>query len=260
MAIAAIREMWQYRELFYFLVWRDIQIRYRQTLLGAAWAIIQPFFAMIVFTLFFGNMAKMPSDGIAYPIFFYSTLLPWTFFSGAITFSGNSLISNAQLIRKVYFPRITLPVSSALGGFLDFAIAYVILLGMMVYYHIPLSWSMFLWVPLMLQILLMALGIGMFLAALNVKYRDVKYAIPFIIQIWLFVTPIIWPLSMVPEKYRALASLNPLAGVMEAFRNSLLGRPVQFEPLLFSLAATLVVLAVGALYFRQTERSFSDTI
>jgi len=253
--------MWHYRELFYFLVWRDVRIRYRQTLLGAAWAIIQPLFGMVVFTLFFGNLAKMPSDGIPYPIFFYSTLLPWTYFSTAINFSGNSLIGNAQLIRKVYFPRVTLPVASVLGGLLDFAIAFLILVGMMFYFKTGFGWGLLLWPVLILELLLLALGIGMFLAALNVRYRDVKYAIPFVVQLWLFVTPIIWPMSIVPEKFRLLVQLNPLTGVMETFRSTLFpGREIQWQALLLSAALTVIMLAVGWIYFRKTERTFSDMI
>lgn len=260
MTTLAIKELWRYRELFYFLLWRDVKIRYRQTVLGAAWAVIQPLVAMVVFTLFFGTMAKIPSDGIPYPIFSYSALLPWTYFTGAISFSGNSLVGNAQLIRKVYFPRVTLPVSSVMGGLVDFAIAFVVLLGMMFYYHIAIGWGLLLWPFLILELLLLACGVGMFLAALNVKYRDIKYAIPFIMQLWLFVTPIIWPLSMVPPRLKLLVQLNPLTGVMEAFRASLLGRPIEYQSLLISTALTAVCLIVGWMYFRRTEREFSDMI
>jgi lipopolysaccharide transport system permease protein len=260
MTSGTVQELWRYRELFYFLLWRDIKIRYRQTALGAAWAIIQPLFGMVLFTLLFGKLAKMPSDGIPYPVFFYSTLVPWTYFSGAISFSGNSLISNSDLIRKVYFPRVTLPVSAALGGLLDFAIAFVVLVVMMFCYGLGLSWGLLLWPVLIFQLLLLASGVGMFLSAMNVRYRDVKYAIPFLMQLWLFASPIIWPLSIVPAQWRWVAQLNPLAGIMEGFRSSLLGKELNLQALLVSMGATLILLLLGGVYFRKTERTFSDMI
>lgn len=254
-------EFWQYRELFYFLVWRDVKIRYKQTLLGASWAVIQPVFTMIVFTLFFGTLAKVPSDGIPYPLFVYSALLPWTYFSSTIAFSGNSLISNASLIRKVYFPRITIPASAALSGLVDFAIAFVVLLGLMLHYHVAISWGLLLWVPLVGVLVALALGVGMILSSVNVKYRDVKYAIPFVVQIWLFVTPIIYPTSMIPDPFKPLMYLNPLTGIIEAFRASLLpGKHVDWASLSISVGITVIVLALGTLYFHKTERTFADII
>ncbi len=256
-----LREFWRYRELFYFLVWRDIKIRYKQTMLGATWAIIQPFFTMVVFTLFFGKLANMPSDGIPYPIFSYSALVPWTFFSAAITFSGNSLIANSNLITKVYFPRVIIPTSSSLCGVVDFGIASLFLFGMMIYYHIPLSWRLLMWPVLIIPLLILAFGVGMILSSLNVKYRDIKYAIPFGIQLWLFITPIIYPTSIIPEKFRGLIALNPLSGIIEAFRYAILpARQVDWQLLSISLTVTLVVLIVGFIYFQKTERMFADII
>jgi len=259
--LAWLKEFWEYRELFYFLVWRDVKIRYKQTVLGATWAIIQPFFMMIVFTVFFGKMAKMPSDGIPYPVFSYAALLPWTYFSAALTHSGNSLLAGANLVRKVYFPRVALPAASALGGIVDFAIAFVILFGLMFYYDITPGVGLLLWPVLMIPLVLLAMGIGMILSSLNVKYRDIKYAIPFLVQTLLFVTPIIYPSSIAPERFRFLLSLNPLTGLIEAFRASALPSKTVDWPLLgLSVGITLVIFVLGAMYFRKTEREFADVI
>lgn len=256
-----LRELFEYRELFFFLVWRDIKVRYKQTVLGAAWAVIQPFFLMVVFTLFFGKLAKMPSDGIPYPIFSYSALVPWTYFSVALSLSGNSLVGNANLLTKVYFPRMALPASSVLAGAVDFVIASTVLIAMMAYYGVALSWELILWPVLLLPLMMLTLGVGMILAALNVKYRDVKYAIPFALQLWLFVTPIIYPTSIVPERMRFLIGLNPLTGIIEAFRASLLPtRYIDWELLLLSMGITLIIFVFGALYFYRTERYFADLI
>jgi lipopolysaccharide transport system permease protein len=261
MLLAWLKEFWEYRELFYFLVWRDVKIRYKQTVLGATWAIIQPFFMMIVFTVFFGKMAKMPSDGIPYPVFSYAALLPWTYFSAALTHSGNSLLAGANLVRKVYFPRVALPAASALGGLVDFAIAFVILFGLMFYYDITPGVGLLLWPVLMMPLVLLAMGIGMILSSLNVKYRDIKYAIPFLVQTLLFVTPIIYPSSIAPERFRFLLSLNPLTGLIEAFRASALPSKTVDWPLLgLSVGITLVIFVLGAMYFRKTEREFADVI
>ena len=254
-------ELWHYRELFYFMVWRDVKIRYKQTLLGATWAIIQPFFTMIVFTLFFGRLAKMPSDGIPYPVFSYSALVPWTYFAGAISLAGNSLVGNANLITKVYFPRVAIPASAVLSGLLDFAIASTVLLGIMAYYGVQFSWGLLLWPLLVVPLVLLALGVGMILAALNVKYRDVKYTIPFLLQIWLFITPIIYPTSIIPERFRFLIALNPVSGIIEAFRASLLPtRQVDWQLLGTSFAVITVIFTIGMLYFRKTERNFADLV
>lgn len=255
------REFWNYRELFFFMIWKDIKVRYKQTLLGASWAVLQPFFAMLVFTLFFGNLAKIPSDGIPYPIFSYSALLPWTFFAGALGQAGNSLVNSRSLITKVYFPRMTIPVSAALSGMVDFAIAFLVLLGMMAYYGVPLTWNLLLWPLISLPLVMLALGIGIILSALNVKYRDIKYVIPFAVQIWLFVTPVIYPASMIPERYRVLMALNPLCGIIEAFRSTLLpGRSVDWNLLWVCLPMTVAILAVAVLYFRKAEAAFADII
>jgi len=256
-----LREIWQYRELFYFLVWRDVKVRYKQTVLGAAWAVIQPFFSMLVFTLFFQRLAKMPSDGIPYPIFSYSALIPWTYFSTAVSTAGNSLVSNSHLLTKVYFPRVAVPASSAFGGVVDFAIASVVLLAIMAYYQFPPAWSLLLWPVLVIPLVVLALGVGMFLAALNVRYRDIRYALPFFIQIWLFVTPIIYPTSIIPEKFRVLMFLNPLAGIIEGFRACVFPqRQMNWALLGVSVLTTAVIFIVGALYFRKTERTFADLV
>jgi lipopolysaccharide transport system permease protein len=256
-----IKEFWEYRELFFFLVWRDVKIRYKQTVLGAGWAIIQPFFMMIIFTLFFGRMAKMPSDGIPYPVFSYSALLPWNYFSASLRLSGNSLVTGANLVRRVYFPRVALPAASTLSGLVDFAIAFVVLIGMMVYYDIPISWGLLMWPLLLIPLVLLALGIGMILSALNVKYRDIKHAIPFFIQALLFITPIIYPTSIASKKIQFLLSLNPLTGLIEAFRASMLPtRSIDWQLLGMSVVITLVIFVVGAIYFRRTEREFADII
>jgi len=256
-----VSEFWRYRELFYFLVWRDIKVRYKQTVLGAAWAIIQPFFTMVVFTLFFGRLAKMPSDGIPYPLFSYSALVPWTYFAGALSLAGNSLVGNANLLTKVYFPRVTIPASAVLSGLVDFGLASIVLVGMMFYYKIKLSWGLLLWPVLVVPLVLVALGVGMILASLNVKYRDIKYTMPFIIQLWLFLTPIIYPTSIIPERFRFLAACNPLTGIIEAFRASLLPtRQVDWQLLGVSVALALIIFVVGSLYFKNTEKYFADIV
>jgi len=256
-----IKELWSFRELFFFLVWRDIKIRYKQTALGAGWAIIQPVCTMIIFTLFFGKMAKMPSEGIPYPLFSYTALLPWTYFSVAVALSGNSLVSNANLIRKVYFPRVALPAASALGGLVDFAIASVVLLAMMVYYKVPPSFGLLLWPLLMVPLVMLVLGMGMFLSSINVRYRDVKYAIPFLLQMLLFITPIIYPTSIVPERFRFFIRLNPLAGLLETFRAALLPtKDVDWPYLWTSIAIIVVLFCLSLIYFRRTEREFADVV
>ncbi len=256
-----LTELWRYRELFFFLVWRDVKVRYKQTALGAAWAVIQPFFTMVVFTIFFGRLAKMPSDGIPYPVFAYSALVPWTYFSVSLAFAGNSLVTNSNLISKVYFPRIALPAASALGGLVDFAIASAVLVGMMAYYEIPLSAELLFWPLLVVPVVALVLGVGMILAALNVKYRDIKHAIPFGIQLWLFLTPIIYPTSIVPERFRTLASLNPMAGLIDAFRAALLpDRAISWTAVAGSSALIAIILVAGIVFFRRTEREFADYI
>ena len=255
------RELKQYRDLFYFLVVRDIKVKYKQTVLGGLWAIIQPFFAMVVFTLFFGRLAKMPSDGIPYPIFNYTAMVAWTFFAMSITGSGNSLVGEANLISKVYFPRLIIPLSPVLAGLLDFSIAFIVLIGMMFYFHIYPT-IMVLLVPfLIILMMLTASGVGMFLAALNAKYRDIRYTIPFLVQLWMFASPVVYPASLVPEKYRLIYALNPMTGVIEGFRSVLLGT-VAFPAMMILISAivSLIMFAFGLLYFKQMERYFADII
>lgn len=256
-----LRELWDYRELFYFFAWRDVKVRYKQTLLGVLWALIQPFFTMVVFTLLFGRVAKIPTEGIPGPIFYFSALLPWTYFSLTLSNAAMSLVSNANLLTKIYFPRVILPAASALSGLVDFLIASVLLVGIMIYYNVPVGWSLLLWPVLVVLLVLQALGVGLFLAAVNVRYRDVKYAIPFLIQLWLFVTPIIYPASLVPSRFRWLVALNPMSGLIEAFRHTVVRTHAIDWPLLgFSAVMTCVVFAAGAHYFRRTETAFADII
>jgi len=250
-----------YREVFFFLVWRDIKVRYKQTVLGTAWAVLQPVASMVVFSLLFGKLAKMPSEGIPYPIFTYAALVPWTYFSVSLSFAGNSLVNNSNLISKVYFPRMALPAASALGGLVDFAIASGVVFALMAWYRIPPSWELLLWPLLALPLVVLVLGVGMALAALNVKFRDVKYAIPFTLQMWLFLTPIIYPTSIVPERLRFLTMLNPLTGVIEAFRAALLpDRTIAWGPLFVSVLLIAVVFLLALRYFHRTERDFADYI
>lgn len=255
-----LRELWAYRELLYFLVWRDIKVRYKQTVLGAAWAVLQPFFTMVVFSIFFGRLAQVPSDGIPYPIFAYCALVPWSYFAGALDRAGNSLVGSSHLITKVYFPRLAIPISAVLAGLVDFGIAFVVLLGMMLYYGIAPTVAV-LTLPLFLLLaVLTALGVGLWLSALNVQYRDVRFTIPFLTQVWLFATPIAYPSSLVPEQWQALYGLNPMAGVVEGFRWALLGKAPP-GPLLAVSTVVVVLLLIGGLYyFRRMEKTFADVI
>jgi len=256
-----LSELWQYREVFFFMVWRNVKVRYKQTMLGASWAIIQPFVTMVVFTVFFGQFAKIPSDGIPYPIFSYSALLPWTYFSRTLGQAGNSLVSNKNLITKIYFPRITLPASYSLSGLLDFALASIILLGMMLYYDIRFTWGLLMFPVLVVILFLLVLGVGMIFSSLNVKYRDIGHSLPFIVQLWLFLTPIIYPTSMVPEKFRSLMALNPTVGIIEAFRAALLPtRQIDWNLLGLATLITIIIFAVGLVYFTKTEREFADIV
>lgn len=254
-------EIWKHRELLYFLTKRDIKVRYRQTVLGGLWAIIQPFFTMVVFTLFFGRLAKMPSDGMPYPIFVYAALLPWTYFANAVSASGNSLVGSAHLITKVYFPRLIVPMSAALGGLLDFFVALLLLGVLMVYYKIIVGISILLFPLLVGLTFLCAVGVGLWLSALNVKFRDIRYVIPFLIQIWMFLSPVIYPVSMAKGKYIWLLLFNPMTGIIEAFRASLLGhQPIDWSMLGLSTLIILVILVGGLYYFRRMEREFADVV
>jgi lipopolysaccharide transport system permease protein len=256
-----LREIWKYRELFYFLTKRDIKVRYKQTVLGGLWAIIQPVFIMIIFTLFFGRLAKVPSDGIPYPIFVYAGLLPWTYFANALTASGNSLVGSANLITKVYFPRLIIPASASLAGLVDFFIAMLVLGFLMAYYQFLPSYGILLFPALVALTFLCAVGVGLWLSALNVEYRDIRYAIPFLIQIWMFVSPVIYSVSIVGENYRWLLAINPMGGVINAFRASLLGhQPVDWFLLGISAAIILFLLFSGMYYFRRMEKTFADVV
>lgn len=257
------RELWIYRELVYFLTWRSLKVRYKQTVLGAVWAVLEPFLTMVVFTIFFGNLAKVGSDNIPYPIWSYAGLLPWGLFSKALSDASRSLVANSHMITKIYFPRIILPLSSILAGLVDFAIAFVVLIGMMLFYkQFPTSavWTL----PLFLLLaMITALGVALWLSALNVKYRDVGYILPFLTQFWLFITPVVYPSSQIPEQWRLIYGLNPMTGVVEGFRWALLGiipQPTFFPMLAVSAAMAIVVLFTGILYFRRMERGFADMV
>ncbi|HSB11835.1 MAG TPA: ABC transporter permease [Blastocatellia bacterium] len=255
-----LRDLWACRELLYFLMWRDIKVRYKQTILGAAWAIIQPLATMIIFTYFFGMLARVPTEGVPAPIFFYTGLLLWTFFSNGVSSGANSLIGNSNLITKVYFPRLIIPAAAVGAGLLDFAIASVLLIPLLVYYGFAVTWSYLLILPLILLTTLFALGVGIWFSALNVKYRDVRYALPFVIQIWMFVSPIIYPSSMVPDEWRWVYALNPLVGIVEAFRGVFFGRAFSIGVLGYSCAVALVMLVYASYMFRRMERSFAEVI
>jgi lipopolysaccharide transport system permease protein len=256
-----LREIWDYRELLYFLTKRDIKVRYKQTILGGLWAVIQPAFTMIVFTLFFGRLAKVPSDGLPYPIFVYAGLLPWTYFANAVSNSGNSLVGSANLITKVYFPRLMVPASAALAGLLDFFIALFVLGALMIYYQFLPGVGILLFPFLVALTFLCAVGVGLWLSALNVQYRDIRYAIPFLIQIWMFLSPVIYPVSLVKDKYQWLLALNPMGGVIHAYRASLLGHQPIDWPLLGLSALIIVALFLGGLYyFRRMEKVFADVV
>jgi lipopolysaccharide transport system permease protein len=255
-----LREVWAYRELLYFLVWRDVKVRYKQTILGAAWAIVQPFFTMVVFSLFFGRLAHVPSDGVPYPIFSYAALLPWSYFSTAIGQSASSLVGNTNLITKVYFPRLLMPIAPVIEGLVDFAIAFVILLGMMIYFDVRPTGAVILLPFFLLLALITALAIGLWLSALNVNYRDVRYAVPFIIQFWLFATPVAYPSSLLPEPWRTLYGLNPMVGVVEGFRWALLGTQPPGPMLGVSILISLLLLVSGLFYFRRMEETFADVV
>jgi lipopolysaccharide transport system permease protein len=256
-----LRELWRYRELLYFLVWRDVKVRYKQTALGAAWAVLQPVATMVVFSLFFGGLAKIPSDGVPYPLFSLAALVPWTFFAQGVAQSANSLVGSQNLLQKIYFPRLIIPLASILPGAVDFAIAFALLLAMMPFYGMAPTVHM-VWLPfLLLLALVTSLGVGLWLSVLNVYFRDVRYLVPFLVQLWLFVTPIAYPSSLLSEPWRTLYGLNPMAGVVEGFRWALLGTDTAPGPMLAaSSLAALLLLAGGVVYFRRMERTFADVV
>ena len=257
-----LKEFWHYRELLYFLVWRDIKVRYKQTALGAAWAIVQPLFTMLVFSLFFGKLARMPSDGVPYPLFSFAALVPWTFFANGLTQSADSLVGSANLLRKVYFPRLAIPVAAVLSSIVDFTLAFIVLLGLMMgYYHVWPTAAV-IWLPFLFVLAIVtALGVGLWLSALNVQFRDVRYVLPFIVQFWLFATPIAYPSSLLSEQWRMVYGLNPMVGVVEGFRWALLGSGTAPGPMIaVSSVAAVTILVGGAYYFRRMEKTFADLV
>lgn len=256
-----LSDLWVYRELVYFLTWRDVKVRYKQTVLGAAWAIIQPLLNMVILTIIFGNLAGMPTDGIPRPIFTYSALLPWGLFAKSLSDAGRSMLANRSMITKVYFPRLIIPLASVLGGVVDFMIQFVILLGMMFYYSFPPTSAVFTLPFFVLLALTTALGVGLWLSALNVLYRDIGYVIPFLTQLWLLMTPVAYSISSVPEQWRTLYALNPMVGVVEGFRWAILGtEPPPGQMLALSAIISLVLLISGLYYFKRMERTFADMV
>ena len=256
-----LRDLWEYSELLYFLVWRDIKVRYKQTVIGAAWAIIQPFMLMVVFTIFFGGLAQVPSDGIPYPVFAFAGLLPWQLFAQALNSAGNSLIGSQNLITKVYFPRLVIPISAVLAGVVDFAIAFLVLLGLMIFYGLAPTTAVITLPLFVLLAVATALAVGLWLSALNVEYRDVRYVIPFLTQFWLFATPVVYASSMIPERWRFLYGLNPMAGVVESFRWALFGKGEGPGLLLAISVVVVIALLIGGLYyFRRMEKTFADVV
>jgi lipopolysaccharide transport system permease protein len=256
-----LRELWEFRELLYFFAWRDIKVRYKQTVMGVLWAIIQPFLTMVIFSLFFGRLGNIPSDGLPYPVFSYAALVPWTFFANALAQASNSLVVNANMIKKIYFPRLALPIATVLAGVVDFVLSFVVLLGIMLYYGLAPTINV-LWLPLFLLLALVtSLGVSLWLSALNVQFRDVRYTIPFLTQVWLFLTPIAYPSSSIPEKWRFLYGLNPMVGVVDGFRWALLGTETMSANVLVASTLVAVTLFVsGAFYFRRLEQSFADVL
>jgi lipopolysaccharide transport system permease protein len=264
-----LKDLWAYRELIYFLIWRDIKVRYKQTLLGASWAVIQPVFQMVIYTLLFGNLAQLDAEGNPYPIFNFTALLPWGLFQKALNDAGRSLVTNRNMITKVYFPRLVIPVSSVVSGVVDFAIGFCVLIGMIIYFHnMPASGYQFaLNIPGLLMLpffilfaLLTALGFSLWLSAMNVIYRDIAHVLPFITQMWFFITPIVYSSTVIPEKWRFLYALNPMVGVVDGFRWALLGKSAPEATVWISVFVTVVVLVSGLYYFRRMERTFADTI
>jgi lipopolysaccharide transport system permease protein len=256
-----LKDIWTYRELLYFLAWRDVKVRYKQTGVGAAWALLQPVLTMVVFTVAFGHLAKIPSEDVPYPIFVFAALVPWTFFANALSTGANSMVVTPDLVTKIYFPRVIMPAASVLGAAVDFALSFVVLLGLMAYYGIFPGVQVLLVVPLLLLTLATTLGVALWLSAANVQYRDVRQALPFLIQLWLFATPVAYPSSLVSEPWRTVFGLNPMAGVVEGFRWALLDtRPAPGPMLLASVGVAVILLVTGFLYFRRAESRFADVI
>ena len=256
-----LRELWEFRELVYFFAWRDIKVRYKQTVMGVLWAIIQPFLTMVIFSLFFGRLANVPSDGVPYPVFSYTGLVPWTFFANALSQASNSLVVNANMVKKIYFPRLALPIATVLAGVIDFVLAFIVLLGIMFYYHMVPTINV-IWLPFFsLLALVTSIGVSLWLSAMNVQFRDVRYTIPFLTQTWLFLTPIAYPSSSIPQPWQTLYGLNPMAGVVDGFRWALLGTSAPPGAMTaVSTVVALVLLVTGAFYFRRMEQSFADVL
>lgn len=256
-----LRDLWEFRELLYFLIWRDIKVRYKQSVLGSAWAIIQPFATMVVFSIFFGKLAKMPSDGIPYPIFSYAALVPWAFFANGLNQASNSLVGNSNLIKKIYFPRLAMPIASVLGGFVDFVLAFIMLIGMIIYYGMVPTINV-VWLPFFLILaFITSLGASLWLSALYVQFRDVRHVMHFLTQIWLYATPIAYPSSLLSEPWRTLYGINPMAGVVEGFRWALLGTKTAPGPIIIVSALTALMLMLsGVYYFRRMEKTFADVV
>ena len=255
-----LREVWDHRELFYFLAWRDVQVRYKQTVLGVAWAVLQPLLAVVVSSLIFGRLAHMPSDGIAYPLFFYAGNLPWILMASGVGSSAASLVGSPNLITRVYFPRMIIPAAAVLSGLIDFLIAAAGLVFLLVRYHTAPSWRLLLVAPVLGLILLLTCAVGGWLAAINVKYRDVRYVVPFFMQIWFFATPVIYPASLVPPQWRVLLALNPMVGLIDAFRAACFGRPFDWMTFLIATVVTFALLTLAIRTFRSVEQTFADYI
>ena len=254
------KEIWRFRELLYFLAWRDIKVRYKQTVLGILWAFIQPFLKLVVFSVIFGRLAKMDSEGFPYPIFVYAGLLPWQFFAESLNRSSQSVVGSANLITKVYFPRLIVPLASVGSALVDFAISFSILAGLMIYYGVPPTAATLMVIPLVLFTIFTALGIGTFLSALNVAYRDFRYVIPFMVQIWMFATPVIYPVTIAPKNWQWLLCLNPMSGIVDAYRSAILGKPFEWGNLGISLGVALFGFLIGLFYFRRLESQFADIV
>lgn len=255
-----LRDLWAYRELLYFLTWRDVKVRYKQTALGITWVVLQPLLSTLIFTIFLGKLARVPSDGIPYPLFVYAAMLPWTFLSSAVTSCSTSLVGNANLITKIYFPRLLMPAAAVAARTVDFAIAFIILIGLMIYYGAVITWTLLLLPFLVVLVVVLALGFGIWVAGLNVKYRDVGVMLPVALQLWMFASPVVYPSSLVPAKYQWLYYLNPLAGILDGFRASLFGREINWRALVFSTVFTFALLVYSAYAFRRMEKTFADVV
>jgi lipopolysaccharide transport system permease protein len=255
-----LKSLWAYRELLYFLIWRDVKVRYKQTVLGVAWAILQPLVMIAIFTVIFGRVANVPSDGIPYAMFAYAGIVTWTFFSGAVTKGGNSLVGSAHLITKVYFPRMMIPAAAVCAAVVDLLLAFVVLIPLMYYYGVTPTWKIVAVLPALVLLVLFAFGVGMWMSALNVKYRDIGFVLPFVVQVWMFLSPVIYPTSALPPKLRFAMMLNPVSGIIEAFRSALFSKPFNWPAIEIAVLITLVVVACSAFWFRRMEREFADVV